>query len=263
MMKKLIIVVFVVLLVVSTISAPLITGKLVRVDKSRKIQDKGSERVEITIRQYNGEGMVKEIKKRIPSDLAEEIASSFRKKDSREIMDLLKKHGLLPRNQSLDEMKKRAFEIVKKYNLFDKKLMKRLEFLSNHNHTRIKLFILSNMMVIFMDPVPIGSFLPMGLSLITSLLNTAGIFTGIFYPSVDLLDFIFIIPTGYPFDEWLGYEISEEWSTGEHDIGGTCSWFLTWGFVGVALYMPYVGGFLAGIFPLAIAFLTPFHLPDP
>ena len=262
MKNKLAMILFTVLLLIFIAFIPVITGKLLIVEKSRENIEQDSKTVEITIRQYNGEGMVEEIKKRIPLNLAEEIASSFQKKDSREVMELLKKHGLIPRNRSLDGMKKRAFEIVKKYNLFDKKLMKRLEFLSNHNHTRIKLFILSNMMVIFMDPVPIGSFLPMGLSLITSLLNTAGIFTGVFYPSVDLLDFIFIIPTGHPFDEWLGYEISEEWSTGEHDIGGTCSWFLTWGFVGVALYMPYVGGFLAGIFPLAIAFLTPFHFPD-
>ena len=267
MKRNIIIVGCFVLLVISTCFLPAINSQVVTTRGTKKSIKQNTGMVDVIIHQYNGEGIAKEIKKKISISLAKEISSKLREiKNIEEKLYLLEKYDLISDIPSIEKMREKADKIAEKYNLLDKRLIKTIESLNSGG--RIKVCISR---IVDVEGSSVIGYFPFGLSAVTGFVNgiflllailTDGVFIPI--PSVDLLVGMFAgesssskiadgrILLGIGLFPWTRYF-----------EGGAGSWFISLGFVGVSVYWGIPPGFsslyvdIIGFVPFAAAYLAP------
>jgi hypothetical protein len=269
MKQNIVIVGCVALLIISTCFLPAINSQVVTIEKTKKNIKHNTETVDVIICQYNGEGITTEIKKKISVSLAKEISSKLRKtKNIEEKLYLLKKYDLLSDIPSIEKMREKANKIAERYNLFDKRLIKTIKSLENGG--RIKVCISR---IVDVEGSSVIGYFPVGLSAVTGFINgillllamlTNGVFIPI--PSVDLLVGMYAGESSSPKIAdghiLLGIGLFP-WT--RYFEGGAGSWFISFGFVGIAVYFGIPPGFssiyadIIGFVPFAVAYLAPFQ----
>ena len=252
------IIIFIAMLVISTTILPVIDSRIIKIEEFRKNAQQDVKTVDVILRQYSSNGMT-EIREKISLSLAREISSKLQEsKNIKEKLGLLKKYGLISKVLSIDNMREEANKIAGRYNLLDKKMIKALESLDSGG--RIKVCISR---IINAEGSGAIVFLPIGLSAITGFINgiLLLLLTHFFIPipSIDIAVGMYAGESSSPLIKdgniLLGIGLLPRYFE-----GGAGSWFFSFGFIGITIYLGLPGlGYadIMGFVPFAVAYLTP------
>lgn len=258
-MKKNMVAVGVIILLVCLAVTPDINSQLVNIEKRTKfVDDKHeSETIEIVVREYHGDGTYTEITKEIPVEVAQELKKKlWNSDDVEDKIAFLKKHGIVPKDTSLEKYRNKAQRLVEKMDLPNEKaqlLRNKINSIKFSNDNISMVFNICSGIFLIVQPFA----LPIGLSLVTGILNyviwwmwTHDLIRRIFLPSADL-------PTGF-----IGKGLLETKGVlGYQNISGGYSYELVplagflLGFVGSALFCPIppIGWVFVGATPMVFA----------
>jgi hypothetical protein len=206
--------------------APAIGSQVVKNERIRKVEVKeGAETIEITIREYNGDGTFRERKREMPMDKAKELHEKLKNEDFDKKLTILKEYNLTSKDANLEKYKKEVLERVNELGLsrdeIDGLIKNYPAFAESDGFFNILCKV---------EVCMLGLFLPIGGSTFTGILNCWFCLNGypVFIPSIDL----FNMGIGYgnmSMKGLLGIQKGE-------DIGFSCVLFC---FAGVCVSFPF------------------------